>query len=40
MTPAEIIVIDPSERALALAGEIGADHTVEADGKHVDTISR
>ncbi len=38
MTPAEIIVIDPSERARALAGEIGADHTVSADGKHVDTI--
>ncbi len=25
LTPAEIIVIDPSERARALAGEIGAD---------------
>jgi NAD+-dependent secondary alcohol dehydrogenase Adh1 len=38
MTPAEIIVVDPSERARALAGEIGADHTVSADGKQVDTI--
>jgi len=38
MTPAEIIVIDPSERARALAGEIGADTTVAADGKQVDTI--
>ena len=38
MTAAEIIVIDPSEQARALAGEIGADHTVAADGKHVDTI--
>jgi len=38
MTAAEIIVIDPSETARALAGEIGADHTVAADGKHVDTI--
>jgi len=38
MTAAEIIVIDPSEKARALAGEIGADHTVAADGKHVDTI--
>ena len=38
MTPAEIIVIDPSERARALAGEIGADATVAADGKQVDTI--
>jgi len=38
LTPAEIIVVDPSERALALAGELGADHTVQADGRHVDTV--
>jgi NAD+-dependent secondary alcohol dehydrogenase Adh1 len=38
MTPAEIIVVDPSEQARALAGEIGADHTVGIDGKQVDTI--
>ncbi|MDX6702247.1 MAG: NAD+-dependent secondary alcohol dehydrogenase Adh1 [Baekduia sp.] len=38
MTAAEIIVIDPSEKARALAGEIGADTTVAADGKQVDTI--
>jgi NAD+-dependent secondary alcohol dehydrogenase Adh1 len=38
LTPAEIIVVDPSERARALAGEIGADTTVAADGTHVDTI--
>jgi NAD+-dependent secondary alcohol dehydrogenase Adh1 len=38
MTPAEIIVVDPSERARALAGEIGADHTLAVDGKQVDTI--
>src|SRR3954462_14437420 len=38
MTPAEVIVIDPSERARALAGEIGADTTVAADGRQVDTI--
>jgi NAD+-dependent secondary alcohol dehydrogenase Adh1 len=38
LTPAEIIVVDPSERALALAGELGADHTVRADGKQVDTV--
>lgn len=38
-TPAEVIVIDPSEKALALAGEMGADTTVQVDGqKHVDTI--
>jgi NAD+-dependent secondary alcohol dehydrogenase Adh1 len=38
MTAAEIIVIDPSEQARALATEIGADHAVAADGRHVDTI--
>jgi NAD+-dependent secondary alcohol dehydrogenase Adh1 len=38
MTPTEIIVIDPSEPALALAGELGADRTVPVDGKQVDTI--
>ncbi|MDP9344299.1 MAG: NAD(P)-dependent alcohol dehydrogenase [Actinomycetota bacterium] len=38
MTPAEIIVIDPSEKALALAAELGADTTVKSDGKHVDTV--
>ena len=48
LTPAEIIVIDPSAQALALAGELGADRTVEVDrtrrpsapgtGKHVDTV--
>jgi NAD+-dependent secondary alcohol dehydrogenase Adh1 len=38
MTPAEIIVIDPSEPALALAGEMGAHHTVKVDGRHVDTV--
>ena len=31
MTATEIIVIDPSEKALALAGEVGADHTVQVD---------
>jgi NAD+-dependent secondary alcohol dehydrogenase Adh1 len=40
MTPTEIIVIDPSEKALALAGELGADHTVQVEGgrSHVDTV--
>jgi len=39
MTPAEVIVIDPAEKACALAGEIGADTTVLAEGsKHVDTV--
>src|ERR1700758_2793041 len=39
MTSAQIIVVDPSEKALALAGDLGADHTVKVDGsKHVDTV--
>jgi NAD+-dependent secondary alcohol dehydrogenase Adh1 len=38
MTPAEIIVIDPSEKALALAGEMGADSTVQVTGRHVDIV--
>src|SRR5437588_4195474 len=38
MTPAEIIVIDPSELALALAGELGSDHTVKVDGTQVEKV--
>jgi NAD+-dependent secondary alcohol dehydrogenase Adh1 len=38
-TPTEIIVIDPSEKALALAGELGADHTVQVDGSHRDVVA-
>jgi NAD+-dependent secondary alcohol dehydrogenase Adh1 len=38
MTPAEVIVIDPSEPALALARELGADHTVKVDGTQVETV--
>ncbi len=39
MTPAEVIVVDPSEKALALAGEVGADRTIKVDGTtHVDTV--
>jgi NAD+-dependent secondary alcohol dehydrogenase Adh1 len=38
MTTAEIIVVDPSEPARALAAAIGADATVAADGAQVDTI--
>jgi NAD+-dependent secondary alcohol dehydrogenase Adh1 len=37
-TPTEIIVVDPSEKALALAKELGADHTVQVDGSQRDTI--
>ena len=38
MTPAEVIVIDPSEAALRLAREVGADHTVLVDGTHVEKV--
>jgi NAD+-dependent secondary alcohol dehydrogenase Adh1 len=39
MTPAEIIVVDPNEKALALAGELGADHTVKVEGQsHIETV--
>jgi NAD+-dependent secondary alcohol dehydrogenase Adh1 len=38
-TPTEIIVVDPSEKALALATEMGADHVVKVEGtSHVDTV--
>jgi len=37
-TPTEIIVVDPSEKALALAGELGADHTVQVDGTQRDKV--
>ena len=38
-TPTEIIVVDPSEKALALARELGADHTVQVDGSQRDTVA-
>ena len=38
-TPTEIIVVDPSEKALELARELGADHTVKVEGRsHIDTV--
>jgi NAD+-dependent secondary alcohol dehydrogenase Adh1 len=48
-TPAEIIVVDPNDKALALAGELGAHHTVKVEGStqgtsspgtgsHIDTV--
>jgi NAD+-dependent secondary alcohol dehydrogenase Adh1 len=38
-TPTEIIVVDPSEPALELARELGADHTVKVEGSsHIDTV--
>jgi NAD+-dependent secondary alcohol dehydrogenase Adh1 len=38
MTPAEVIVIDPSESALELARQLGADQTVLVDGGHVGRV--
>jgi NAD+-dependent secondary alcohol dehydrogenase Adh1 len=37
-TPAEIIVIDPSQPALDLATELGADHAVRVDGGQVEKV--
>jgi NAD+-dependent secondary alcohol dehydrogenase Adh1 len=37
-TPTEIIVVDPSEKALELARELGAEHTVRADGSQRDAV--
>jgi NAD+-dependent secondary alcohol dehydrogenase Adh1 len=38
-TAADVIVVDPSEKALALASEIGADHTFKVeDGRHVEAV--
>jgi NAD+-dependent secondary alcohol dehydrogenase Adh1 len=38
-TPTEIIVVDPNEKALELAREMGADHTVKVEGsKHIDAV--
>lgn len=38
MTPAEVIVLDRSRQALALAAQLGADQTVEAGASHVRTV--
>ena len=38
LTPAEIIVTDPNEKALELAKEWGADETVKAEGNYVHTV--
>ena len=38
-TPTEIIVVDPNEKALALAKELGADHTVKVEGtSHIEMV--
>ena len=38
LTATEVIVTDPSEQALELAREVGADHTVKVDGSHVERV--
>jgi NAD+-dependent secondary alcohol dehydrogenase Adh1 len=38
LTATEIIVTDPNEKALELAKEVGADHTVKVDGSHVAAV--
>jgi NAD+-dependent secondary alcohol dehydrogenase Adh1 len=39
LTPATIVVVDPSAKALELAGTLGAHHLVEADGTQVDKVA-
>jgi NAD+-dependent secondary alcohol dehydrogenase Adh1 len=38
LTPAEVVVTDPNERALELAKEWGADETVKVEEGYVDTV--
>ncbi|WP_419996164.1 NAD(P)-dependent alcohol dehydrogenase [Streptomyces boninensis] len=38
LTAAEVVVVDRSEQALALAAELGADHTIQADGRQVEAV--
>jgi NAD+-dependent secondary alcohol dehydrogenase Adh1 len=38
LTATTIIVVDRNPDALALAAQLGANHTVVADGKHVDAV--
>jgi NAD+-dependent secondary alcohol dehydrogenase Adh1 len=38
LSPVEMIVVDRSPEALAMARELGADHTVQADGGQVDAV--
>jgi NAD+-dependent secondary alcohol dehydrogenase Adh1 len=38
LTATNIVVIDRNPKALALAESLGADHTVVADGRHVDAV--
>ena len=38
LTATRIIVVDRNPDALKLAEQLGADHTVVADGSHVDAV--
>jgi NAD+-dependent secondary alcohol dehydrogenase Adh1 len=38
LTPATVVVVDPSQGALELARSLGADHTVLADGTQVEQV--
>jgi NAD+-dependent secondary alcohol dehydrogenase Adh1 len=38
LTATNIVVVDRNQDALALASELGADHTIAADGSHVDAV--
>jgi len=38
LTATNVIVVDRNAEALKLAAELGADHTVVADGRHVDAV--
>src|SRR5699024_3084930 len=38
MCAADIIVVDISDDSLELAGKVGADHLVKADGNEVETV--
>jgi NAD+-dependent secondary alcohol dehydrogenase Adh1 len=38
LTPAEIVVVDPSEEALELAGRLGADQLVRVGDGHVEAV--
>jgi NAD+-dependent secondary alcohol dehydrogenase Adh1 len=38
LTPATVVVVDPSPAALELARTLGADHVVAADGTHIDQV--
>jgi NAD+-dependent secondary alcohol dehydrogenase Adh1 len=38
LTATTIVVVDRNPDALKLAGQLGADHSVVADGRHLDTV--